>query len=173
MIGAVATPLNAFWNGTELAFGVTDSESAVLIADGERLERLAPHARELGGVALVGTRLDDRAGESDLPDGIVDFATLVEVRDPDAPVPAPDVVVEPEDLATLFYTSGTQGRPKGVLGTHRNICTNLTSLMYVGAAARCARAPVPVRGRAARRRDRPCCSCRCRCSTPPGATRSS
>ena len=48
-------------------------------------------------------------------------------------MPVPDVVVEPEDLATLFYTSGTQGRPKGVLGTHRNICTNLTSLMYVGA----------------------------------------
>ena len=63
MIGAVATPLNAFWNGSELAFGVTDSESAVLIADGERLERLAPHARELGDVALVGTRLDDRAGD--------------------------------------------------------------------------------------------------------------
>ena len=40
-IGAIAVPLNAFWTGPELAFGITDSGSRVLIADGERLERLA------------------------------------------------------------------------------------------------------------------------------------
>ena len=128
-IGAVATPLNAFWNGVELAFGVTDSESVVVVADGERLERLAPHVSELGAVRLVGTRLDDRRGEGDLPAGVVEFSALVGGAD----VARPDVAVEPDDLATLFYTSGTQGRPKGVLGTHRNICTNLMSLMYVGA----------------------------------------
>jgi long-chain acyl-CoA synthetase len=129
MIGAVAAPLNAFWNGAELAFGVTDSQSTVLIADGERFERLAPHAAELGNAVLVGVRLDDRRGEGGLLPGIVDFGSLVA----EGGTSGPRVPVEPEDLATLFYTSGTQGRPKGVLGTHRNICTNLMSLMYVGA----------------------------------------
>ena len=35
--------------------------------------------------------------------------------------------VAPEDEATIFYTSGTTGQPKGALGTHRNITTNLTA----------------------------------------------
>jgi long-chain acyl-CoA synthetase len=45
----------------------------------------------------------------------------------------PDVTIEPEDLATIFYTSGTTGRPKGALGTQRNICSNLLSLVFSNA----------------------------------------
>ena len=37
----------------------------------------------------------------------------------------PDVELGPEDDATIFYTSGTTGKPKGAIGTHRNICCNL------------------------------------------------
>ena len=129
MIGAVASPLNSFWNGAELAFGITDSGSTVLIADGERLERLALHGDALDRVTVVGAHVDDRKGDGDLPAKIVDFASLLRGKR----AIRPDIPVDPEDLATLFYTSGTQGRPKGVLGTHRNICTNLVSLMYVGA----------------------------------------
>jgi long-chain acyl-CoA synthetase len=39
MAGAIATPLNAFWNSAELDFAITDAEPAVLIADRERFER--------------------------------------------------------------------------------------------------------------------------------------
>jgi long-chain acyl-CoA synthetase len=130
IVGAIAVPLNAFWNGAELAFAVGDCSPKVVVADGERLERLAPHLAALAGVVVVGTRLDDRKTTEPLPD-VIPFASLVER--PTTVVP--DVDVEPDDLATIFYTSGTTSHPKGVLGTHRNICNNLVSLQYVGARA--------------------------------------
>ena len=73
--GAIAVPLNAFWNGAELAFGLDDCGADGLVADGERLERLADHDAVLDGVAVVGTRLDDRKSRRPLR-RLVDFATL-------------------------------------------------------------------------------------------------
>ena len=45
-LGAVVVPLNAWWTGPELAYGLAHSGSTVLVADGERLERIAPHLAE-------------------------------------------------------------------------------------------------------------------------------
>ena len=50
-IGAIAVPLNAWWTGAELAYGIRDSGAKVVIVDGERLERLRDHREELDGVA--------------------------------------------------------------------------------------------------------------------------
>jgi len=129
MIGAVAVPLNSMWNGAEMAFAITDSTASVLIADGERLERLAPHLAELPHVKIIGTRLDDRKGSGGLPAGITSLAALTD----GVQATRPEVDIAPDDHATIFYTSGTTSGPKGVLGTHRNICTNLISMMYSGA----------------------------------------
>jgi len=126
--GAIAVALNAFWNGAELAFGMEDATPKVLIADGERVERLLDHTDALERVALVGTHLDDRKTDTPLPDRIVEFEALL-----DRPARRPDVDVEPDDLATILYTSGTTSHPKGVLGTHRNICTNVLSMEFVTA----------------------------------------
>jgi len=126
-IGAVATPLNAFWNGAELAFGVRDSGATVVVVDGERLERLAPHVGEFDGVHLIGTRLDDRKGDDGLP-ATRDLDTLTSRA-----TTLPEIAIEPDDPATIFYTSGTTGLPKGVLGTHRNICSNLVALSFTRA----------------------------------------
>jgi long-chain acyl-CoA synthetase len=129
VLGAIATPLNAFWSGPELAFGISDSRPRVLVVDGERLERLAPHLAELGPLAILGAHLDDRRGTEPLPAGVRDLAPLLE-----GPASRPDVDVAPDDPASIFYTSGTSGgRPKGVLGTHRNMTTTLVSGRYVGA----------------------------------------
>src|SRR5205814_9510597 len=63
--------------------------------------------------------------------GVIPFTEAIGAVDPD--VSAPDVGVEPEDDATIFYTSGTTGQPKGALGTQRNICGNLISLVFSNA----------------------------------------
>jgi long-chain acyl-CoA synthetase len=75
--------------------------------------------------------------------GARDVGTAVRYEDvvggPAPGAPLPTVAIDPEDDATIFYTSGTTGRPKGALGTHRNICTNLVSLL-LGQARNAARA---------------------------------
>jgi acyl-CoA synthetase (AMP-forming)/AMP-acid ligase II len=127
--GAVSVAINAFGSGEELGFAITDADAAVVVVDSGRLERLAPNPAALAGRTIVGTRLDDgKSGTSmPLPESRP-FSSLVE--DARGPV---DVDVEPDDLASIFYTSGTTSRPKGVLGTHRNICSNLMSMMFASA----------------------------------------
>jgi long-chain acyl-CoA synthetase len=131
--GAVVVPLNAWWTGSELAYGLTDSGARVLIADQERMERLDPHLdAELA--ALAGATIVARA-EGGVRDGAIRFEDLL-TPDVLAGAPAlPDPGIGPEDDATIFYTSGTTGVPKGAVGTHRNICTNLWSLFFVNARA--------------------------------------
>ncbi len=125
--GAIVVPLNAWFTGQELEFTLADCGARVAIVDHERLLRIearrgALHAldtvivaRPDPGVELHGAlRWEDTLGPvngyGDLPD-----TTL------------PPIDIAPEDEATIFYTSGTTGKPKGALGTHRNICTNVVS----------------------------------------------
>jgi long-chain acyl-CoA synthetase len=134
-VGAIAVPLNAWWTGPELAYGLSDSASVVLFCDGERLDRLADELPDITTLQTVVAIRDDR---SDPPGGARHFDDVLGTVPADAE--PPDVGLDPEDDATIFYTSGTTGFPKGVLGTHRNICTNLMSLGF-GAARAARRAP--------------------------------
>jgi len=127
VLGAIVTPLNAWWTGPELEYGLTDSGAKVALMDSERYARLAEHlpncpdlkriyvAREIDEVAnpLV-TKLEDVIGAP------ASWASL-----PDAEPPA--VEIHPDDGATIFYTSGTTGKPKGALGTHRGVNSNIPS----------------------------------------------
>jgi long-chain acyl-CoA synthetase len=123
--GAVVVPLNAWWTGPELAYGLADSGSRVLVADVQRAQRIAEHTAEL---PVLERTLVARAGPSGAPVGTARFEDAVVPTEPGAGLPA--ITIGPEDDATIFYTSGTTGQPKGALGTHRNICTNLLSLGY-------------------------------------------
>jgi long-chain acyl-CoA synthetase len=137
LAGAVVVPLNAWWTGEELRFALEDSGAVVVVADEERADRLGTTG------ALPGLRTMIVASEHRRPEpaasarGVaaieVGFSEALGAVDPDA-VP-PEVDLQPEDDVTIFYTSGTTGRPKGAVGTHRNICTNLMSLAFVNAVS--------------------------------------
>ena len=130
-IGAVCVPLNAWWTGAELAYGIADSGAKVLVCDAERLARIAPHRAELTGLehVIVSRAEGTSEGASRLEDVI--GATNAWAGLPDAALPAIDLVAD--DEATIFYTSGTTGNPKGALGTHRNLLTNILTGGYNGA----------------------------------------
>ena len=124
-LGAIVTPLNAWWTGAELEYGLADSGAKVALVDDERLERLADHLKALPDLERVYvSRLADVRGDprvSRLEEVIGkpnDWAAL-------ADLPLPEVVIAPEDDATILYTSGTTGKPKGALGTHRNMTSNI------------------------------------------------
>lgn len=129
LAGAIATPLNAWWTGSELEFALKDSGARVLIADPERLARVAgllegcPDLETVYAARLTASpdprlvRLEDVVGTP------ADWAAL-------PPGDLPDVALEPEDDATIFYTSGTTGKPKGALATHRNNTTNPHALAF-------------------------------------------
>ena len=136
LAGAIVTPLNAWWTGAELEYGLSDSGASLLVADAERWERIAPHHAALPALAhVLVSRGADHSLEAVIgtPDS---WASL-----PDVPTPAP--FLGPEDDATIFYTSGTTGRPKGALGTHRNICSNILSSGFSAARTYLRRGETP------------------------------
>jgi acyl-CoA synthetase (AMP-forming)/AMP-acid ligase II len=128
--GAVVVPLNSWWTGDELSYGLADSGTKVLIADPARAASVAPHRSELGDLQAVVVARGD-GGKVDGQD--MTFEELLATAPAGSELPV--VEVGTDDDATIFYTSGTTGRPKGALGTHRNICTNPMSLFYVTARA--------------------------------------
>ena len=124
--GAVVVPLNAWWTAPELVYGFEDSGSKVVFLDEERVGRLADDLPALGLAGVIVAK-----AKGDLPAEVQRFEDVL--GDVPADATLPDVELHPEDDATIFYTSGTTGKPKGALGTHRNICSNLLSLVFANA----------------------------------------
>ncbi len=130
--GAVVVPLNAWWTGDELQYGLEDSGSVVAFVDDERLDRIAEYQDQLPLLRSLVVARSEKAADA-LPPATARFEDVLGVV-PDEVTP-PTIAIDPEDDATIFYTSGTTGRSKGALGTHRNICTNLMSLVYASSRA--------------------------------------
>jgi acyl-CoA synthetase (AMP-forming)/AMP-acid ligase II len=141
-IGAIMVPLNAWWTGAELEYGLRDSGARVLIIDGERHARLDSLYAALSDLerVIVARATTPLTGGAERLEEVIgtphDWATL-----PDAPLPPAQIA--PDDAATIFYTSGTTGAPKGALGSHRNFMTNIMSSGYTAARACLRRGETP------------------------------
>ncbi|MDZ7784139.1 MAG: class I adenylate-forming enzyme family protein [Halioglobus sp.] len=128
-IGAVAVPMNAWWTTEELDYGFEDSGATVVVADRERVKRLVPIAAARGLQIIA---IDDC---SDLDVAQTPFAEMLADQ---AGAAMPQAEVAPEDYATIMYTSGSTGHPKGALSSHRGVLAALWSWMCMGVATKIA-----------------------------------
>ena len=125
-IGAIATPMNSWWIGDELEYGLNDSGARVAVIDEQIYERVRSHwtnMPDLEAIIIARDRADDRGDpritsmESHI--GEANTWAALEPRD------FPAVEIDAETDATIMYTSGTTGKPKGALATHRAIVSNM------------------------------------------------
>ncbi len=141
-IGAIMVPLNAWWTGGELEYALKDSGTKILFVDGERHDRLREYYDKLPALerVVVARGRGELEGEASRLEVLVgtraDWGNLDDIG-------FPEIEILPDDDATIFYTSGTTGNPKGALGTHRNFCTNIMSSGYVAARAMLRRGETP------------------------------
>ena len=118
-VGIAAVGMNAWWNAEEMQFGMADAAPKVVFLDAERLARLRETPGLADSVKLVGVRLS--AAEPN----ITPWSEVIA-----HPGALPDVTVDPDSDACIFYTSGTTGFPKGAQLTHRGCVANLINMVY-------------------------------------------
>ncbi|HTX48241.1 MAG TPA: class I adenylate-forming enzyme family protein [Caulobacteraceae bacterium] len=142
-IGAIVTPLNAWWTGPELEYGLCDSGSTIAIVDSERLERITEHMPACCELKRVFVCRHEEPNANPLVQPLesvigapADWPALPDVG-------LPHAEIAPDDNATIFYTSGTTGKPKGAVGTNRNINSNIMAAGCVAARAFLRRGEAP------------------------------
>ena len=132
LVGAIVAPLNAWWTAEELEYGLNDCGAKVAIMDGGSLARIAS---VVGNLKTLKDVIVARA-KGIVPPQVKQLEDLIGKTDDWNNIPhtdGPNIELLPDDVVTLFYTSGTTGAPKGAYGTHRNCITNLMNMMLAQA----------------------------------------
>jgi fatty-acyl-CoA synthase len=119
-VGATFVPINHRLSLRELAYILADSESSILIADREFGPLVAATLGKNGHTIKV-VLWTGRGNQTPLAIPAMDYEEEIE-RSPRAIAATADI--EEDAIAQLYYTSGTTGRPKGVMLTHKNVCTH-------------------------------------------------
>ena len=122
-IGAIAVPMNSWWTSKELEYGIKDSESKILIVDEERLNRISSLYKK-NNLKIIVIRPDDKNHKNNW----ISYSRkyLSEKM--------PIFDINPVDDATILYTSGSTGHPKGVCSSHKSIISTLLQWMVVATA---------------------------------------
>lgn len=129
-LGAIATPMNSWWTGEELEYGLSFAGVKLAVVDPQIHERIREHLETLPDLEHVIIARDMGEEHNDprvstLEEHIGDANSWAGMDD----TPWPAVELGPDDDATIMYTSGTTGKPKGALATHRAIVSNMFNSM--------------------------------------------
>lgn len=114
MAGGVFLPLNTGYTPAEVEYFLTDAAPKVAVCDPAELDALTPIAEKAGVAHLMTLDIAGAGSLRDAADGAeAGFTPLPRGKD---------------DLAAILYTSGTTGRSKGAMMSHRNLASNASTL---------------------------------------------
>ena len=116
--GSVAVPLDAQLPTADLCDLLSRAEVTTLVFDESKAQAAEEAKKACGGLKYLISVTEDSAVSGALP-----FWKLIRQQQPGF-----DYAPAPEDLATIMFTSGTTGKSKGVMLTHRNLAENATCL---------------------------------------------
>ncbi len=133
-IGAIATPMNSWWTGDELEYGLSFAGVKLAIVDGQIHERLRGSLEKLPDLKHIVVARDADGDHNDprvssLEEIIGEANNWGSLEN----IGLPLVDLSAEDSATIMYTSGTTGKPKGALATHRAVIANMYNSMSCSA----------------------------------------
>ena len=117
-IGAISVPINHRLSPREIAFILEDSESKILIADPmfqKQVDSIRGEMKQIKRILWT--------GEGEIPSGPLDVNVEKALQTGGAN-PLPETPISEDDVAQIYYTSGTTGRPKGVMLSHKNVTTH-------------------------------------------------